>query len=388
MPRKNRSETSQRSSGGSYADRSPDGEGVSLEEYVDPDGDAGADDGVEREWEWHDPDNPTDLEWGDEVRVEMDGEIAEEEVMVLDDRPFVSVDRESIFLDEIDETDDAELIAARKENVGAEHGNPDAAPIAFSEGFDPDDVAAWVDPEEYGIEQAASTDHMEVGILPGHAPGEIGDNGLVFKFNYTEEAVGRDDFRINYGRQRAAGAAAAEHLDASVPEHVGTPDEDGYVMVEGLTDGTTVDNADEELVSKIDYDDYVTESAKQLLIGNEDCHVANVFVKEDGSVHHHDLDQTCHGPDADPDGVPFNWAMDNMTRITDVDGLSWDAGEDELQSDIVSEAQSIAQSMSDTEIDRMVADAANAGDEEAANEIRETVEHFRAGKGVGDRPDD
>lgn len=201
----------------------------------------------------------------------------------------------------------------------------------------------------------ASAEHMYVE--------ELGDGTTAFVTRYGANEGNDPEAR---SRQMATyKASRALTAEGNVPPHVSTdtiqPDEDyvdeyNKVAVKEF-DGQEAWEAPDSYFEEVDRDDYVEQTAKQLLCGNNDLHGDNVMVNEDGDLGFHDLDHSAGRLDQND---PFNagdvveGALSHMMGTANymnlVEGDDLDEvnqAKAELAQEIIDTAQDIAEERGD-----------------------------------------
>lgn len=150
--------------------------------------------------------------------------------------------------------------------------------------YDPSDVEEWGNLGDFGFPSGVTAHNMEVGALPEW---EEGDNrGLVFKTQY-----GPDGEKTDLGHRQMVTYTVGDALGGQMPQHVGHPEEDGYVAAEGV-EGEDIGAAPNEYLEKVEEDDWYDQAATQIILGNNDAHSQNVKVTPDGDLVFHDIDHS------------------------------------------------------------------------------------------------
>lgn len=228
---------------------------------------------------------------------------------------------------------------------------------------------------EYAAKTGVNADDMYVAEIPGHNPSSVGDEGLAFVTEYGDGGA-----KQSLGERTMVAAEAASELGGSVPEHVGDPS-DGWVAVEGVTNATEASRATADQIESVDSETFYDEAATQIIVDNFDAHPDNVMVDNSGNLHWHDLDHSSGELDSDFTGNK-GWYENKPDRVLDelshtASSLGVGSGR-EVKEQMLSRAEQRAQSMSDSEVDRVVQSAAKHNREYAEN-IRKNINALRDG---------
>lgn len=158
--------------------------------------------------------------------------------------------------------------------------------------YDEANVTQELSLDKADAEEGATADYMEVQTLKG----EDCDAYRAYLTKYGHDD-GSDSVAPSMWQAHAQMSASAfsNLLGIRTPGH--TWNEDGeYVAVQGVEtptrgNGSEVASADEELLAKVDREEFIDVCAAQVLAGNHDQHIGNLYVTGDGHVHCIDYDR-------------------------------------------------------------------------------------------------
>ena len=188
----------------------------------------------------------------------------------------------------------------------------------------------------------ASAEYMAVETLE--------DDTVAFSTRY-----GGDEGNDPEARERQMATYKASRVltaEGNVPPHVeiGVDDTEGdydKVAVKEF-DGQEAWEAPPSYYNKIDRDDYVDNTAKQLLCGNNDLHGDNIMISSEGDLGFHDLDHSAGRLDQnDPlnSGTVIEGALRHITKTGQY--IEVEGGKQAVAEDVVERATEIAEERGD-----------------------------------------
>lgn len=214
----------------------------------------------------------------------------------------------------------------------------------------------------------ASADAMEVE--------ELEDGSEVFVTNYGTGA-GQQDPEYRSRQMATYQALRALTAEDNVPPHTPVPiderpegapqDADAVAVME--FDGEEAWEAPDSWKENVDRDDYVEQTAKNFICGNNDLHGDNVMLNEDGDIAFHDLDHSAGRLDQNDPINNGNVAFGAMNHIHSTAAvLNLDT--DELIDDVLAEAKELAEERGDE-----VRELADEADDPQLGEMLDNISH-------------
>lgn len=230
---------------------------------------------------------------------------------------------------------------------------PDEIDDALSEGEEQDEEPEGQSPHEEWQEQYESAT-VEKTMSLGEAGADSGVNAKYMEVEQLED--GTEVYRMSTTphsspagdvRNQQVAYAALRVMDAGVPPQVAGEDgeEVWYAMKE--TEGETVWAAPNSWRNKVERDDYVEEMAKQLIVGNSDCHGENIAITEEGDIEVFDLDHSTGKLDTDP----AHWGQSVGSKaLQQFYASAAPAGVDDdgIEDDILDRARELAKEMKES----------------------------------------
>ena len=165
-----------------------------------------------------------------------------------------------------------------------------------------------------------------------------------------------------------------------VPEVDGEP-YDGYFF-SAVAPGHDVVEAPSEYVEEVDEEDFYRQAAMQVILGNNDAHVNNVKVDEDGNLHWFDLDHaggSIHNPDALQKSFKYEDGWDRIFGELARTGQGLNMGpEQEIRSKIFETALDVADEFDEEQIEEAVGRTSNY-DPELVNNMAQNIRDLKNG---------
>jgi hypothetical protein len=300
---------------------------------------------------------------GEEVDTdEMDEDVQDE---------FVSDDPDEAAQELLDEFDDD--VPEGNEPAEASGWQEYTADYEMSE-YDPSDVEDWGDLSDFGFPSGVTAHNMEVGALPSWEQGS--NEGLVFKTEY-----GPDGEKTDLGHRQMVTYTVGDALGGEMPEHVGHPEDDGYVAAEGI-EGEDIGSAPGGYLEQVDPEQWYEQAAVQIILGNNDAHMQNVKVTPEGDLVFHDIDHSAGDITSDFVGnkPQYDSAIDRVLgELTRSGQYVVDDDKEEMKQKMLEHAKEKAQEVNGTEELNDALSEAQAYNEDHVGNVASNVTRLAAG---------